>query len=144
MFLIHAPKYFIKMCLIWVPTQICVTIWHITSYFFFKKTFQEIYFRYRSLHFLFLFQPVCLIPPKPSLFSPSVLPHFEFSLKQKWMRGHLGWGIWGHALVASHITLLCVIGCRIWPGQCYLIGPSSHIRSVCMYLLSWPYKICSC
>ena len=48
--------------------------------------------------------------------------------------------------MASHITVTCVIGCRIWPGPCYLNGPSRHVRSVCVcvYLLSCLYKICSC
>lgn len=47
--------------------------------------------------------------PKPSLFLPSVPPHSLFSLKHKWMHGHLGWESQGHTLEASHITLPCVI-----------------------------------
>lgn len=104
-----------------------------------------IIFKHFSEHFIsgivvcisyFFFWPVLLILPKPSLFSSSVLPHSLFSPKHKWMHGHLGWGTWGHTLIASHITLPCVVGCRIWPGPCYPSGPSGHIRNVRVYLLS--------
>lgn len=36
--------------------------------------------------------------------------------------------------MASHITLLCVIGGRIWPGQCYLNGPSRHTHIMGVYV----------
>ena len=90
------------------------------------------YFRCSSYHFPFLFWPVLLMLPKPSLFSPSVLSYSLFLPKHKWMHGHLGWGNWGHTLMASHITLPCVIGCRIWSGPCYLNRPRRRIRNVCV------------
>lgn len=67
-------------------------------------------------------------------FFPSVPPCSLFSPKHKWMHGHLCWQSQAHTLEASHITLPCVTGCRIYPGPHCLKG----------WVGAWEKCVCVC